>query len=188
MKPKNFVLVTLLVVLAAVFVWWLLKPPAVSAENPAQLQTPIKANAPTQVAQVELPKLPPATAKNDSTSSSDALTETNPRTKPNTAITDAIRLVEDKDMVGFVKAVFPPNILAKLPPADSIERLGQDMGSPRIRDALLKDLAALKAIQDQTPILTDDGKTATFETHLDDPLRTEVILKKVDGLWYIENF
>jgi len=190
MKPKNFVLVTLLVVLVLVGIWWLLKPTAASEEKTAQAPTPAKADAPkpvAQIAQVELPKLPPVAAKGDPTSDAAALTDTDPRTNPNTATADAIRLIETNDMVGYLKAVFPSKYLAMLPRGDTVERLAQEMENPKYKEAIQKNLAALKSIQDQPPILTDDGNTATFETHMDDPLRTEVVLKKVNGLWYIEH-
>ncbi len=190
MKPKNFVLAFLLVAMLAVCIWWLMKRAVASQEKNAQLPPPIKADAPMPVAkaaQVELPKLPPVAAKSDPISGADALADADPRTNPNTATAEAIRLIEINDMVGYVKAVFPPKYLAMLPRGDTVELLAQEMESPKYRDAMLKNLAALKSIQDQPPILTDDDNTATFETHMDDPLRTEVVLKKVHGLWYIEH-
>ena len=190
MKPKNFVLVALLVALAAVCIWWLMKSPSASEDKAAQLPSPIKADAIAPVmrtAQVELPKLPPVAAKSDSSLGSDTLSDTDPRAELNTAIAGAISLIENNDMADYLKETIPPTMLAKMLRGRSVEPLAQEMEKSKYRDAWLKNLTALKTTQSQNPILTDGGNTATFETHLDDPVRTEVVFKKVNGIWYVDH-
>lgn len=106
------------------------------------------------------------------------------RAKLETAIPEAIRLLEANDHVTFLKTFMAPDDLKALTaraqaPVEEVAK-GFAERAGRI-------LTALKAVQGTTPVLAADGGTATFT--LKEPVggRDSISFKKVGGLWYLAN-
>lgn len=106
-----------------------------------------------------------------------------PRENIDTAIPEAIRLLEKKDYEGMLKAFVAPKelemITADKPLPDFAKTFGENNA-----ERLLKVLTAIKGT---TPTLSDDKTLATFE--LKEPVigKHEIQFQKIDKYWYIKN-
>jgi hypothetical protein len=195
MKPKNFVLITLLVVIVALGIWWFTQPTASSTQKTAQVPSPAKTNTPNivaQVNQVEPPKLPPATPKAEAadSASEDAVpTPADPRTKIDTAIAEEIRLWQKNDIAGYWEEFMLPSTLKKIEAnGKTLEQVAQgyqqsvDQAPHSIADKALV-LGIFQATQGQTPNISEDGNTAVFNIVANGG-KWRVIMEKENGLWY----
>jgi len=107
-----------------------------------------------------------------------------PRTKPETAVAEAIRLLEAKEYVAFIRAFVPPDELKRGAEQASVEQFAEAFG--RTRGERL--LSVLKSIKDATPALDADGKTATYK--LKEPVigtRDTLVFIKIGEFWYLRN-
>jgi hypothetical protein len=109
-----------------------------------------------------------------------------PRTNVETAVTEAIRLLEAKEYVKFIAAFVPPDDLKRITAqGTSVEQFAQAMADGP-RAGLL--LSALKSVKDATPTFDSEGKTATYK--LKEPVmgaRDTLVFVKIDGFWYLRN-
>ncbi len=110
-----------------------------------------------------------------------------PRTDLKTAIQEIMRLTAAEDYDGMTKEFVSAESVASLPPGVTIESLTQFCrqvyGKPEQRAVLL---TAMQAMQDQAPVLDDDGKRATFTTKLPNGAIYSMSLLKENGLWYLD--
>lgn len=106
-----------------------------------------------------------------------------PREKLDTAIPEAIRLLEAKEHLKFIKTFVSPDELKKITEKGSIEDLAKSFGEKKA-DRLLKILGAIK---DAKPTLSDDGKTATFDLKALPDSKGSISFLKVEKYWYIKN-
>lgn len=105
-----------------------------------------------------------------------------PRENLDTAITEAIRLLEKKDYAAFLTTFSEPGRMAKR--RDSIQEFAAEFG--RERAALVLDM--LKHIQKAKPTMSENGTVATFA--IDPKLtggRDNVRWRKTERYWYIDN-
>lgn len=105
-----------------------------------------------------------------------------PRTKVDTAIAEAVRLIEAKDYVKLLQNFVPPEELKKITEAATIDEFAKKFGD-RKAERLLKALKATKGIE---PTMSDDKSKATvqFKEPIDGKDKIEFI--KVDKFWYIK--
>lgn len=99
-------------------------------------------------------------------------------------VPEVIRLLEAKEYVPVLKAVVPPETLKKLTEKQSLEKFAEEFG----KDKAATLLAALKAVKDVKPKMSEDGSKAEFG--VPDGAGEEkrgVIFKRVDKNWYIQN-
>lgn len=104
-----------------------------------------------------------------------------PRESLDTAIPEAIRLLEKKDYEGLLKAFIPPKELDKLE-ADMLPGFIKWFGENK-SEALLK---ALSAVKGTTPTLSEDKTEATFKYKELIDGRNDIQFKKIDKYWYIK--
>jgi len=192
MKPKNFLLIASFVAIAGAGIWWFMRPMATATGKPVAAPTSVNATAPklvAQVAQVESPKLPPVTPSAETTEAAlnvDAPIVTDPRTNLDTAITEYIRVLETNDMVGFWRDFYTPNTLKQLPPG-AVEVIAQrTQQNTQMMQGFGRILSVLRSTQGQTPTMSADGNTATYDTSTADAGEVRIILKKEGGLWYLK--
>jgi hypothetical protein len=189
MKPKNFLLVAFFVAIAGAGIWWFMRPMAIVPEKAVAAPTPVEGNAPklvTQVAQVELPKLPPAIPSAETAPIMDAPIVADPRTNLDTAIGEYIHVLETNNMVGFWKDYYTPSTLKQLPPG-AVEGIAQrTQQDTNMMQGLGRILSALRSTQGQTPTMSADGNTATYDTSTADAGNVQIVFKKKDGLWYFK--
>jgi len=194
MKPKNFVLITLLVILALVGIWWLLKPTVANQEKFAQTPLPAKIEVTKMAAQadqVEPPKLPPAPAKSAITNpTADAVPiPADPRAKIDTAIAEEIRLWQKNDIAGYWEEFMLPSTLKKIEAnGKTLAQIAQEYQQsvdqyPQSLAVKTLVLEVLQATQGQTPNTSEDGNTAVFNTVVNGGKYT-VIMEKENGFWY----
>lgn len=105
-----------------------------------------------------------------------------PRTKVDTAVAEAVRLLEAKDYATLLKKFVPPDELKRITENASIEEFATKFGETKA-PRMLKAMKAAKGIE---PTLSDDGSKATikFKEPIDGKEKIEFI--KVDKLWYIK--
>jgi len=112
-----------------------------------------------------------------------------PRANLDTTIAEATRLLEAKDFVTLLKEFAPPEAMDHLPQGMTLDQMAQMMqADPRADVEMQNMLDALRSSQSQTPTMSDNDNTATYEATLPDGSTKSVVLKKADtGLWYIED-
>ncbi|GIW92819.1 MAG: hypothetical protein KatS3mg110_0860 [Pirellulaceae bacterium] len=111
--------------------------------------------------------------------------DAHPQAQLDTAISEAIRLLEKKDHVTLLKNFVAPDDLQKIVQNVPIEELAERFGKNHA-EHLLK---VLKSIQGKKPELDQEKKTATFriDESLRLPMRDTLVFVQVNGLWYIRN-
>jgi len=186
--------ITLLAITAIVAVIAIVATKQGSPENPKTIATaPTPAattvKAPAIANAVAAPVIPPSAPISTVPATTTAVitAPVDPRTSVDTAIAEAIRALENTDMVAFFKEVAPPDQLARLSPGQLETIAEANMQNPGAKRGMAAALAALKSVQGQQPILSDNGDTATFETTIpsSDGSMYQVVLKRQSGLWYL---
>ena len=118
-----------------------------------------------------------------------AVAEENPQAKIESAVAEAIRLLEAREHKTFLQKFIEPDALAKM--REETEERGEDA-----LDHLLKQfvpvksetlLKALKSIKDATPSYENDGNKAVFKLEEGPYTKGHISFRRVDGLWYLEN-
>lgn len=106
-----------------------------------------------------------------------------PQEKLETAIPEAIRLIEAKEYAKFLKSYVAPEDLKKIAAEMPLDEFAKFFGEKKA-EPLLKMLKAIKGVK---PTLDADGKKATFKVK--DPIdgRDSISFQKVDKRWYIQN-
>jgi hypothetical protein len=105
-----------------------------------------------------------------------------PRENLETAIPEAIRLLEAKDYLALIKHFVHPDDLKKLEEqGKSPEKLAEQFGEKKAE----RLHAVLKEIKDKKPELNDDGSQAVFK--VDDKPGGVIRFHKSGKLWCIRN-
>jgi hypothetical protein len=107
------------------------------------------------------------------------LAKAEPRSNPNTAIGEAIRLLEQKDYLAWYKNITPPERLEHLTD-EVINSIAQAYGQNA--DDLLKVLKAIKNVKPET---TGQNKIIYKVPQNLEDITNAVELNKINGLWYI---
>lgn len=104
-----------------------------------------------------------------------------PQAKLETAVPEAIRLIEAKEYAKFLKNYVAPEDFKKITAEKPLDEFAKFFGE-RKAEPLLK---VLKAAKDVKPTLDADGKKATFKVK--DPIdgRESISFQKIDKRWYI---
>jgi hypothetical protein len=105
-----------------------------------------------------------------------------PREKVDTAIAEAVRLIEAKEYVKLLKGFVPPDELKKITEIVTLDEFAKKFGDGKA-PRLLKALKATKGIE---PTMSDDGSKATikFKEPIDGKDKIEFI--KIGKHWYIK--
>lgn len=103
------------------------------------------------------------------------------REKLETAIPEAIRMLEAKEYAIFLKAFVEPKQLKKMaeqgPMEDAVKKFANSNAKQLLR--------VLKWIKDTTPKMNKEGTSARYEFNLDGVSRTDITFNKIDKYWYI---
>ncbi|QDT53476.1 hypothetical protein Pan44_14930 [Caulifigura coniformis] len=106
-----------------------------------------------------------------------------PRESVETAVPEAIRLLEAKEYKEFLKAFVPPETFEKITQRKTIDEFSEDFGKSKSGD-LLK---VLRAIKDQSPTYNDSRTKATYQFELEGISKKSISFGKIGNVWYIEN-
>jgi len=111
-----------------------------------------------------------------------AETTADPREKLDTAITEAIRLLEAKEYATVLQEYFYMGDLQNDTTVsfDEILRIFANKKASRL-------LKALKATKSLTPVMEDKGKKATFKFKEPIERAKSITFIKIDKFWYIQN-
>lgn len=109
--------------------------------------------------------------------------KTDPREKLETAIPEAIELLEKKKYAEMLKQFVPPEELKKITKDKKLEDFAAKFGSGHA-DKLLK---ALKQLQDVKPEFSDDKKVAEYKLKEAVGAKDTIKFVKIEKYWYIEN-
>ena len=107
--------------------------------------------------------------------------EPDPREKLETALPEAIRLLEAKDYATLLKEFVAPDDFKHITENQTLEQFAKEFGDDKAA-GVLKDL---KSIKDKQPELSADGNKATFAR--EDPNAKPIVWLKIDKYWYIAN-
>ncbi len=155
--------------------------PTTSAPATAPAMTPATPAAPTVAVTMPV-KAAPATSATTTTDT------TAIRSNLDTAITEAVRVLDAKDYGSFIKEFAPPDALPPgMPPGMIDQILPMIVQQPDFVKQMGDLDSALKAIGTQkiAPAMSDDGKTATYNTTAADGSKSTLLFKKnADGTWY----
>ncbi len=191
MKPKNFILITLVVILVCFVVGWFMRLTA--PEKTADASAQSKSEAPNAVApsaQIVKPLAPPVQYKTET--ANPPAKSTDPQADLKTAIPDIARLLLAGDLATYQKTYTPPDRLD----FDTLQAI-QDAQNHLDIDLSFQQYIAVEAqrfvaIETQTPKYNDAGDEATFtfpETmypDVDGPLDEQPIyFVKINGKWYV---
>ena len=106
-----------------------------------------------------------------------------PRENLNTAIPEAIRLLEAKEYKAFLKSFMTPDDFKKLTATESLEKYAKAWGE---RKGLIL-LKFCKVIKDAKPTLDDTGTKATFTIKEAIAGKKSITFVKVEKHWCIRN-
>jgi hypothetical protein len=106
-----------------------------------------------------------------------------PRENLNTAIPEAIRLLEAKEYKVFLKSFVIPEDFKRITATKSLEEFAKVFGE---RNGL-KLLKVCKVIKDVKPTLDDTGTKATFAINQEIAGKKSITFVKVEKHWYIRN-
>jgi hypothetical protein len=107
----------------------------------------------------------------------------NPREQLKTAIPEAIRLLEAREYMTFLKTFVAPDDLKKITKDKPLDELATFFAENKAAQ-LLK---ALKSIKDAKPTRDDSGKKATYQLGEEIAGKKTITWVKVDKYWYIRN-
>jgi hypothetical protein len=107
------------------------------------------------------------------------------RREPGTAIEEAIRLLEGREYVEFVKAFIRPSELAEMMTKyGTIEEVAKEFAK---NDRPAKMLDVLKAASAMTPTLTAEGTRADYRFEKPVGGANRLSMAKIDGYWFIRD-
>ena len=106
-----------------------------------------------------------------------------PREKLETAIPEAIRLLEKKEHVELLKKFVSPEELKNITKSQTIEELAEGFGGKKAEEVL----QALKQLKDVKPKLSDDDKKAVYTLKEAVGSKETITFIKVEKYWYIKN-
>jgi hypothetical protein len=106
-----------------------------------------------------------------------------PREELETAIPEAIRLLEAKEYETFLKTFIPPDDFKSVTKQVSLEEFAKRFGKDKAADLL----RVLKAIKGTKPTLDPDGTKAPFKHGIKGAPKDSITFVKMDGLWYLQN-
>jgi RNA polymerase sigma factor (sigma-70 family) len=176
-------------VIAALIASMLLTIEYRSKANRLALPMPPTTNAPklgTQTAQVEKPSalaVPPKPETTESVHAADVQIDANSRASVQATLSEANRLIQSDDIAAFIREFMLPPDAKDAPPGavnEVVQATEQDPEALQGAKILMTDL---NSIQGQTPIMSDNGNTATYKIN-----NMPFTLKKQDGVWYIGQF
>lgn len=107
-----------------------------------------------------------------------------PRESLETAIPEAIRLLEAKEAVTFIKQFAHPDDLKKLAEQG---KTPENMAEQFSGDKSMRLLAVLKEIKDKKPEASEDGLTMLYKVEDNKAPGGKIVFQKSGKLWYIRN-
>jgi len=184
-------LVTLSIALAICLAWWLFRAQPEPPAPVAVAATPVAAPAPTPVivqapppqpVQVEAPVVPPAPPQQVVLEPAPAApTLPDPRSAPDTALNDFLRIVDTGDYATAAEtyAQIPPNMTA----AQFVAALQQSPNFPQLVQMVTD---TTRAAQGVTPVFNDTGDIAVynFQTPVDG--QNSIRWRKINGQWFLD--
>ncbi len=107
----------------------------------------------------------------------------NPRSSLETALPDMIKMMETKNYTTFFNTYVYPDDLEQMTQKKSLEELIKNFVENGKAENLLN---ALKAAQKLSPFYNETKDEAIYKKELTG-LKKDLILKKLNGFWYIAN-
>ncbi len=106
-----------------------------------------------------------------------------PRESLDTAVPEAVRLLEAKDYEGLLKTFVAPKELEQIVEKGDLKDLAKSFGGNKA-ERLLKVLQAAKGLM---PTYNDDQTLATYKLPEKIESKGEIRFQKIEKLWYIKN-
>jgi hypothetical protein len=106
-----------------------------------------------------------------------------PRTKLDMTIKEAIRVLKAKQYEHFLRWFAIPEEFKKKTELISSRDLANQFGKDKARELL----AVLESIQGETPLLSDEGKMATFKVKKELSDKGSIRFRLIEKFWYIQN-
>ena len=106
-----------------------------------------------------------------------------PREKLETAIPEAIRLLEAKEYETFLKTFVVPDDFQKITKKMWLNEFATQFGKDKAADLL----QVLKSVKGKKPTLDSKEKKATFKHKVKGVPKDSISFVKVENFWYIQN-
>jgi len=199
MKPKNFILIILLVIVVGLGIWWFMRPTTAIPEKTAEASTQGKSYAPKLVApQAIAPPLPRPANESITGTQSNTKEPTNPnaaaREELNREFSNMAKLIRAggaSDKIEFLQTYYTPEVLAKQFNL-TMKQLQQEATMPPDPEGPLIDEEFAQSWDDlvsQTPTFNTIGDEATYtqiKRFDGDSAPSELTMVKINGKWYID--
>ena len=200
-KIKTVVTVVVIAVILSGGTWWFnrsAEPVSKQIAQRTQISTPAKADIPkltTTVAQVEQPKLPPATPQSETEPVADIAKNAASQAELNADFADIARLYRSGDLVTFTKTYTQPKQLNSQTLQELRELQQQYQGNPDWVRMYEPQAQAFEDLETQTPTFNATGDEATYIYTQQPPTlpngltfgkvrQSQTTFIKIDGKWY----
>jgi len=209
MKPKNFIIISLVIAIVCFGTWWLMRPKATKPAKTAVAPMPAKADA-FALSKVEAPKrlAPPTIAPPGNLLA--PLPDIAPiaATQPTAALSpvpDSKSLVEldatiakianfyrEGDLLGYYQYITQPDKIDfnRLQQLQNSKQQNDDLAAqvPYWREEMLKDFMpfakAYEDLETQIPTFNSDGNEATYVFTIEDEDPHPMTFVKINGRWF----
>jgi len=184
-------LATLSIALAVCLAWWLFRPVKQTPAPAVAVSTPVSAPAPTPIVihqpppepvQVAAPVLPPAPVQEPAPEPAAVIqAPLDPRTQPDTAMNDFMRMVDSGDYVKAAEtyAQIPPNMTAE----QFVTALQQSPNFPQLVQMVTD---TTRAAQNVTPVFNDTGDIAVYNFPTPVDGQNSMRWRKINGNWVMD--
>ncbi len=104
-----------------------------------------------------------------------------PRTQPETAVKEAIRLLEARKTVEFLRTFVRPSELEELLKKAPIDEVAKEIEERRVPDLL----AALRAASTMKPVINEAGTRAEYRFEKPFGRERRIAMEKIGEFWYL---
>ena len=104
-----------------------------------------------------------------------------PRTQPETAVKEAIRLLEARKYVEFLRTFVRPSELEEILAKASIDEVAREVGEKRVPDLL----SALRAASAMKPVINEAGTRAEYRFEKPFGRERRISMEKIGEFWYL---
>ncbi len=189
MKPKNFILITILGAIGCLGIWWFARQKEDARGESTEVPMASMPKAPNQLAPTSPQPSPTPSVAGKPIATPTPDTKADPQVDLKTAIPDIARLLRAGDKAGILQTYTEPGRVnsAQMQRLQALQQQAQgDPTLQRLNEAAAESYEALEAL---TPTYNDAGDEATyafvmFGGGINPDTNAEVTFVKINGKWY----
>lgn len=161
--------------------------PATTITTLSTVSTSMAVAAPKPIP-VAVPAIPAAgAAQAEATPSAVTPDATETTAQLDAAINEATQLLQNKDYVTFVQKFSAASASTSASRQARLDQMAQAMANPAISNEVDGYLTDLRSLSSLTPVISNNGKTATFQIIKADGSPKKIVMKQGStGMWYFQ--